>query len=287
MDKHINLFIALMVILLAGCVNKEVETEKIKEAEEMKETVIEIPFANYNHPVIQGDEMFVPINRNTSDSFDVDTLIQYNIDNGDREVLYESEYDESSMQATQVNEDWLIWVDSSSDGYYEKILSMERSSGKIQTLAETNPKYLTILSPELYHEYVAWTQLVDDGITVEVKLHNLITNETISVAKMNDYSLYNAFVHIEDNKLLWTDTEDGQGYYILYDIESKSTENYKAPKTFPGYATYSNGKIFSINFDDDRNWTSQEFGYLDIATNEYHTFEHESTLIILIHSPIK
>ncbi|WP_138090138.1 hypothetical protein [Halalkalibacterium halodurans] len=254
------LFMILMIFSLAGC-NQDV-----------KQVIIEIPYKEYNHPVILGDEMFINVNSDPSKLYDVDALIQYNMKTGEEKVLYESEYEESAMQSTQVNEDWLVWVDSSVDGYYEKILAMNLANGEIQTLAETNPEYLTLLTPSLYKEYVAWTEL-NDEMQVEVKLHNLETNETISVGNINEYSLYHAFVHLHDNKLLWTDSDNGNGYYYLYDLENKSTDKYQAPKHYPGYAKYSNGKIFAIHFDNN-DWTMQDFGYLDLKTNEYHSLEH-------------
>ncbi|SDZ39261.1 hypothetical protein SAMN05421736_111129 [Evansella caseinilytica] len=266
MSKRIYLFIALTIFLIAGCSNEEAENE------ELKEVVIEIPYQEYNHPVILGDEMFINVNSDPTKIFDVDTLIQYNIATGEEKVLYESEYEEAAMQKTEVNEDWLVWVDSSVDGYYEKILAMDFSNGEVQTLAETNPEYLTIFSPQLYNNYVAWTEL-NEEMQVEVKLHNLETNETISVGNIDEYSLYTAFVHLDDNKLLWTDSENENGYYYLYDLESKNTEKYEAPKRYPGYAKHSNGKIFAIHFENN-DWTAQDFGYLDLTTNEYHSLEH-------------
>ncbi|WP_138090140.1 hypothetical protein [Halalkalibacterium halodurans] len=255
------LFMILMIFSLAGC------------NQGAKQAIIEIPYKEYNHPVILGDEMFINVNSDPSKLYDVDTLIQYNMKTGEEKVLYESEYEESAMQSTEVNEDWLVWVDSSVDGYYEKILAMNLANGEIQTLGETNPEYLTIFSPELYADNVAWTELNDEA-RVEVKLHNLKTGKTSSIATLNEYSLYNSSVYMSNGKLLWTDSDNGNGYYYLYDLESKSTDKYQAPKPYPGYASYSEGKIFAIHFDENRDWTSQDFGYYDIKLNEYHSLEY-------------
>ncbi|WP_033826439.1 hypothetical protein [Bacillus andreraoultii] len=267
MFKNILLISTITLTMVAGCSHEKL----IKE--QNKETVIEIPYRNYNHPVIHEGEMFVNVSNHTFNTYNVDSLIKYNMKTGKEELLYKSEYEESSMQKTEVNDDWLVWVDSSADGYNEKILSMNLLNGKIKTLAETNPKYLTILSPELYNHYVAWVELSHSN-QIKVKLHNLTTNETIDVADINDYSLYNASVYLDNEYLLWTDTMNGKGYYYLYNVHSKKIENYQAPRAYPAYATYSDGKIFSINFDDQTDWTNQDFGYFDIETKTYHSLKH-------------
>lgn len=87
MTKQIYyLFMILMISSLAGC-NQDV-----------KQVIIEIPYKEYNHPVVLGDNMFVNVNRDASNLFDVDALIQYNMKTGEEKILYESEYEESAMQ---------------------------------------------------------------------------------------------------------------------------------------------------------------------------------------------
>lgn len=53
---------------------------------------------------------------------------------------------------------------------------------------------------------------------------------------------------------------------------------YESPKTYPGYATYSNSKIFAIRFEDDTDWTNQVFGYLDLTTNEFYSIKYGESI---------
>lgn len=215
--------------------------------------------------------MYVNINTDSPDYFDVDTLIKYDLDTGEQELLFESVYDVSAMQGTSVNQKWLTWIDSTMDGYEEKIHVMSLETNEIRTLSETNPEYLTILSPILYEDYVAWTELNEEKMKVEVKLHNLVDNQTATIAVMESYTMMNAKLHFEDGVLLWTDTRGEKGYYFLYDIETETTESYESPFQYEGgYATLSNGRIFSLNLNEDQNWTVQNFGYYDIESGAFH-----------------
>jgi hypothetical protein len=270
-----------ILFLLIGCSNME-KTEKTLKIGEVPieipiEKTIDLPFSNYNHPVIHNDDIYL-CTSNISNKESINSLTQYNINTGKQVELYKSRYSEAAMQWTKVNDNWLIWVDSSSDGVNANIMAMNLSTKDIKELAKTNPEYLTVLAPELYNDYVAWVELLPDN-KVEVKLHNLKSNKTESIAQLYNYGLFNAFVSMKENRLLWTDTKDGQGYYFIYDINTKQTNKYTAPKQYPSYAVYSNDKIFSLNFDNIANWNNQSFGYFDIKSNKYIQLETGFTYV--------
>lgn len=125
---------------------------------------------------------------------------------------------------------------------------------------------------------MAWTEPGKEQ-QAEVKLHNLKTDETITVATINEASIYNSFVFLGENKLAWADTVDGKGYYMLNDLKGKTTETYEAPTSHPGYVTYTNGKIFALKFGSDGDWTNQDFGYFDIKEKKYHSINKKEYYI--------
>jgi hypothetical protein len=266
MQKKMYLFILLCALFLAGCSAKQTE-----------EVLLEIPYETYLHPSMNDEVLYVTVGDKLS-SDTVDSLIRYEPDTGEAEELYTSEFPESFMQNTQVNKDWLIWVDQTVDGTISKLFVMDLSNQDVKEISKTDPNYPSLLSPMLFNDFIAWTELGKQQ-KVEVKLHNLKHNETMTIATLHEPSIYNSFVFIGENKLLWADTIDGKGYYMLYDLKEKTTEKYEAPTSHPGYPKYTNGKIFALNFEDDGDWTNQDFGYLDIEEKQYHSINKKKYYI--------
>ncbi|WP_096271174.1 hypothetical protein [Paucisalibacillus globulus] len=266
MQKKWYVLILLWVLFLVGC-----------SSHETKEIMLEIPYENYLHPSMNDEVLYVTVGQRMS-SDAVDTLIRFEPDTGKAEELYSSEFPDSYMQDTQANDSWLIWVDQTSDGTISKLLGMNLSNQSVKEITTTDPNYPIILSPKLFEDFVAWTELGNEQ-QFEVKLHNLKKNETVTIATLQEPSIYNSFVSIGEDKLLWADTKEGKGYYMLYDLKEKTTETYEAPTSHPGYPKYTNGKIFAINFVNDGNWTNQDFGYLDIKENQYYSINKKEYYI--------
>lgn len=260
--KRLSL-ILVIVLTLTGCGNSEED--------------IDLPFYRYNHPVINNGNIYLCINNNINKN-SIDKLISYNIKTKKQEVLYHSRYEEAAVQWTKVNDNWLVFVDSSSDGLNANIMAMNLKTREKRELAKTNPERYTVFAPELYNDYVAWVEVIQDK-KIEVKLHDLKSNKTVSIANINNYGLFNAFASINDDKLVWSDVINNKGYYYMYDINSKETKNFPAPKQYPGYPIYSNNEIYSLNFDDYNQWSIQSFGYFDIKTQKYNQIDTKSSYL--------
>lgn len=164
-------------------------------------------------------------------------------------------------------------------GYSYEYATGKKTVKTAKEITKTDPNYPIILSPMLFKDFVAWTELGDRQRRMEVKLHNLKNNETVTIAALYEPTIYNSFVFMGGNKLLWADTLEGKGYYMLYDLQEKTTETYEAPASHPGYPKYTNGKIFAINFESGGDWTNQDFGYLDIKENQYHSINEKEYYI--------
>lgn len=249
-----------------------------------EETVYYIPFQKYNDPVVDGNNLFVHVN-SPLDILNINKFIQYNLQTGEYEVLYESEYSNANMQATNVNENWITWLDFGRIGK-AKILVIDRSTNEIKTIAEINNEDEVLSPPTLEDDYVAWIYTNNATEQVEVKLYNLATEETEVIANVpfQPELYYSAFMI--DGKIVWNSHENGKGYYYLYDIEGKTIEKYEEPIPYPLMVKYSNDKIYALNSTGKiqlegavvEYWDNQTFGYLDIQTEEFQSFPYDVQL---------
>lgn len=258
MKKIVSCIIPIMIIILVSCSN---EKEKLREE-------IVLPYTNVNHIALEDNYLFFTADKSIMGSGSVDKLIKYDFKNKHEEVLYESSYTEAAMQETSVNNNWIVWVDSSLDGMNAKILAKDRKSNEVKVLDESNPEYLTVMSPKLSDDYVCWVKMEDEK-NINIILFDLNNKKKTIVSSLNEFGLFNAFLSFDNNNIVWTDIVDDQGKYYIYNLESKKIESYPAPNKYAAYAIESNNRIYSINFSDFTNWESQSFGYFDISTGKF------------------
>ena len=265
----------LALFLLVGCL-KEANIEDAHEKMD-KEVMIDVPFPNYNHPVVSDDYIFLN-SSSSSKPESVNKLVKYNIKTKEYEILYESQYSNASMQQTNVNNDWLVWVDSSIDGIDSKILVMNLKTEEVHELAESNPDLLATFVPVLYEDYVAWIQLFNEE-KIEVLLYNLKTNTLETIKPLKSFGFFNIFISMNDNKLVWTDSYEENGSYNVYDLNTKEIKEYKASFPYPSYPVFDNGNIYSLNFNSLERWNNQNFGYYNLKEEKYHEINTESLYI--------
>ncbi|MFA6941644.1 MAG: hypothetical protein WCQ54_11815, partial [Clostridiaceae bacterium] len=208
-------------------------------------TKINIPYSNYTHPCMVNNDLILCANIGLEF---VNSIIQVNTENKKNCIVSKSEYKEPAIQDTMANENWIMWVDATSFHDLFKIYARNIKTGKIKIVYEFTRGEPSLDAPYLYQYYIAWINADDKD--ANIMLYNLKTDKLIKVGKLNTFSLYNNFVHMENNKLLWTDCINNQGYYFIYDLATSKINKYKSEFKYPGYAKLSNNKIYSINFQD-------------------------------------
>lgn len=169
------------------------------------------------------------------------------------------------------NEDWLIWIDTTEDASENKIYTLNKRTQEKNIISKSDPQYVTIDAPFLYEGYVAWMYLDNNSGSPQpvLKLYDLKNEKETVVSEINDYGLYNNFIHLGNNKLVWTDRKDDQGFYYIYDLKSQEMREFPSPFKFPAYAMIGEDRIFALHFEDFTDWGNQKFGYFDIEKEEY------------------
>lgn len=226
-------------------------------------TVIEVPYKDMfiSDMYIEENKIYMAVHENSLES--PGRIIEYDIKSKAEKLLFESPM-KVSYQSLMVNKDWILWRDSGNNMSMNKFYVRNRNTGEDKVIYDNEESIFVV--PYLYNNYVAWV----DAASSSVMLYNLETDNIRNLGKINELSFYNSFANISDDVVLWTDSIEGKGYYILYDINTEKITKYEVPFRYPGYAALMNGKIYSINFQNDyHTFSDNRFGIFDLATMSY------------------
>jgi hypothetical protein len=245
------IFLLSLLLLQTGCTgiasSQEVLSKTSGEERVKKYTYFRLPYDSIGEPVLIGDDLYMAINENSPSL--TNTIIKYDLKTKKTTKIFKSQFEDASIHTIVGNKDWLVWVDSDASGIKNKMWAKNLKTEKTQVLSESKDDLLTLDSPVLYQDYVAWTY-VDEKREPAVYLVNLKMNEKKIVHHLHDYGLRNAFVQMNNGKLVWSDEIDKVPYYMIYDVNTKQTQSYKTSGYYPGYAELVGDQIFSINGPD-------------------------------------
>lgn len=246
------LIVLLLVFLQIGCNHDSASI-----------TTFELPFEHSSKPSLDNKEFLISVSKNSAY---INTIIKYDMNRKKIDTIFTSTLPNPAINDLAENSNWIIWVESDETGAKSKIIARNKNNHQEKIIYKSRDDFSSLVAPHLYNEYVSW---IDFDGEYKVFLYNLLTDEREIISTIQTPSFYNNFVHIDNYKLLWTDHVDHEGFYYIYDIIDRKLTSYKAPFKYPGYAKLSSHLIFSINFNDFRIWSSQEFGYYDLHTKKY------------------
>jgi hypothetical protein len=235
--------------LLVACTSPVAHTQKDISTNEKKEIVpvvkkegepnisaskiITLPYSEASHPVIMDQEMYVAVN--TKWGFLPDEVRKINLNTKKEITIFKTEYHPSAINDLQGNKEWLIWVDSTEEGYHNNIWMKNLKTGEMKKIYQ-QPEYSHIMIiPMLYDHYVAWPY--EKGSMVKVCLMDLETGKAEDIAQYHTFSFSNQ-VHRDPNRgrLVWTDSENGVGFFKVFDFKTRRITTYPLSGYTPGYA---------------------------------------------------
>ncbi|CCQ98739.1 conserved hypothetical protein [[Clostridium] ultunense Esp] len=263
------LWFSVLGIFVNGCSVQD-QGLKIKE-----ENLITLPYIDFSWGAVVGDTLYAgvcPIHNP-----DTCKLIKYNLRTREEELFYESSFSASSIPTIVGNENWLVWVDSTIDGTQNKIIAQDLKTGKRKMISVHEPDSggMKIDAPFLYKDYVTWVD-IDERRIPQLILYDLKTDQKKVLATLRTYNLFNTFTFMAEDTVLWTDADEKNGYYELYDLRTGRTEEILAPRKYPestesrvpGYAKMAGDWLISLNFTYFRDWTSHKFQMMNRHTKE-------------------
>jgi len=259
---HALALVALCLTVSSGCASgasspppeQKAETELPYESVKM----IELPYSSVDHVELVGDSLYLAIGKG-DDGAD---LVKYALDEGPAETTASSDELYHWMTAS---DSWLVWQTG-------KSLYASTPDGSVVTTIATSLE-LVFYTADIENDTVVWADPTEDD-DIGVFAMDLRSGVKTELASLTTPGFYNAFVHISDGQVLWTDIDGETGSYSLHDLETGTTRRFELSEErfrYPGYAKRWNDRLFSINFDRYGvwDWTIQEFGYLDTQTGRF------------------
>jgi hypothetical protein len=231
--------------------------------------IITLPYNDASHPVVMGQEMYVAVNTKWGSL--PDEIRKINLNTKKETTIFKTEHHPSAINDLQANQEWLIWVDSTEDGYNNNIWGKNLKTGKMKKIYQ-QPEYSYILViPVLYDHYVAWTE-EKMGKVVTVRVMDLETGKAEDIAQYHTFSLANC-VDIDPigGRLIWNDSENGVGYFKVFDLKTKQMATYPLPGYTPGYSQFA-GKdhiLFQNSKDNFVNTPYPPVCIYDLKTKQY------------------
>lgn len=250
--------IVFIMLIIIGTINIRKNVIHIEK--------ISFPFKQYSSVQKDGDFIYASVDSNNNGFFD--KIVKYNIKTKKYNTIFQSEFQTAALQNIMVNDKWVIWLDATMDLSKIRIYCMDKNTNIKKLVYKVESRKGNMDTPYLYKDYISWVGF-DEKDEAYVFLYNINKNQLLKLYKLEHVSFYNTFIHMNEDKLLWTDNIDNKGYYFILDLKNKKINKYKSNYLFPGYAQISNDLIFSINFNNYRDWCNQEFGCFDINANKY------------------
>lgn len=241
---------------------------------------VDVPFTNINSYKGNADYIYMSVDQE-SPSFD-NKIVQYNRKTQKYTTIFNSKFKMPSVQGVELNDTWLLWVDTDENGGYLNPYFMDLKTQEIQPLTKENEKNVTNDFPILIGDYAAWIQKDRKDEKAQVMLKNLKTDETISIYDLNSYTNRNMNLSAKNGKILFTDKKGYFGYLYLYDIKSKEIKEFKSSYEFIGSARLlSDQQWVYLTFDDPTKSSTGDgkLIFYDASTN--HTQEVVSEVLIV------
>jgi hypothetical protein len=117
------------------------------------------------------------------------------------------------------NNKWLMWVDWNELGSQYKLYVMDMNTKRIGVICEYSGEP-ALDTPYLYNDYIAWGHYDYESDVCSIMLYDLNADEVKVAGRFSEPRLYNNFVYMADDKILWTDSIEKKGYYFIYDIKN-------------------------------------------------------------------
>jgi len=251
---------------------------------------VDVPFTNINSYKGNADYIYMSVDQE-SPAFD-NKIVQYNRKTQKYTTIFNSKFKMPSVQRVELNDTWLLWVDSDEHGGYLNPYFMNLKTQEIHPLTKENDENVSNDFPILIGDYAAWIQMDRKDEKAQVLLKNLKTDETISIYDLNSYTYRNMNLSAKDGKILFTDEKDYFGYLYLYDVKSKEIKEFKSSYEFIGSARLlSNQQWVYLTFDDptksstgdgklifydaSTNHTQEVVSEVSIANNLYTDFNNQ------------
>ncbi|MCF6097760.1 hypothetical protein L1766_12325 [Thermovorax subterraneus] len=264
---------AILILLLPGCGGLNTKTLQNKAI-----TKIELPYADFATPAVVGERLYVAVRSKDAQDDKCDLLIERHIKSGQESLIFESKYELGNVQGVKANEKWLVWIDGDVWGSKEDLYVKNLKTGEVKLIHSRGEKE-SISVPDLWQDYLVWTidsDATDDDRTSEIMLLNLENGQKRKVGTIRNTCFINDFVKVDNGKVIWSDRDERNNYYHVFDIETSKITTYEAPGNIVGRAYLVENKIYSVDLKYGLEHAGDNRLYVyDIVTNKYKILDED------------
>ncbi|QPQ31869.1 hypothetical protein [Lysinibacillus sp. JNUCC 51] len=226
---------------------------------------VEVPFTSINSYRGNADYIYMSVDQK-SPSLD-NKIVQYNRKTQKCTTIFNSKFKLPSVQGVELNDTWLLWVDTDEHGGYLNPYFMNLKTQEIQPLTKENEENVINDFPILIGDFAAWIKMNRKDEKAEVMLKNLKTDKTISIFNLNSFTFRNMSLSAKDGKILFTDEKNHFGYIYLYDVKTKEIKEFKSSYEFIGWARLLNDQQWVYLTFDEPSTGDDKLIFYDASTN--------------------
>ncbi|WP_256869987.1 hypothetical protein [Bacillus sp. CDB3] len=173
-----------------------------------------------------NNAMYVPVADKSEEGLP-NKLLSYNFANKKEEVVFQSKMGgNANIQGVHVNEKWLLWIDTNTVGSKTVIYAKNLSTNEQTEIYKTRE----IIEPYLYKHYVSWMEIDDEKKNAAIILYDLETNKKMQIATVNSYDTASTTLHMNEDKLIYTDSTENQTTIRTYNLNNKQISTYVVPQ---------------------------------------------------------
>ncbi|MGE8000932.1 hypothetical protein ACQKOF_20105 [Lysinibacillus sp. NPDC093190] len=165
---------------------------------------VDVPFTDITSFRGNADYIYMSVDQESPSRLD-NKIVQYNRKTQKYTPIFNSKFKMPSVQGVELNDNWLVWVDTDESGWQLNLYFMNLKTKEIQPLTKENEENVFNDFPVLIGDYAAWIKSDRKVEKAEVMLKNLKTNETESIFDLNTYTFMNMHLSSKDGKILFTD----------------------------------------------------------------------------------
>ncbi|KMQ16302.1 hypothetical protein [Bacillus mycoides] len=211
-----------------------------------------------------NNKMYLPVADDSKERLP-NKILSYNLSNKAEETVFHSKMgSDANIQGVHVNEKWLLWNDTNAVGSKTVLYGKNLSNNKQNKIHKTNE----IIEPYLYKHYVSWMEINDQKKNAAIILYDLETNTQTQIATVNSYDTASTILHMNEDKLIYTNSNEKQTTISIYNLKSKHTSTYLVPQNNVLAPRIVGDKIVYVSLSiDEKNTNTQIENYFILDIN--------------------
>lgn len=249
MSKKVLAVISIIAVVLVLISGVNLSKPLIKTASDFYES-IEVPYPMVNTPVLYNNKIIMAAAKPDATDIICRYIVEYDIETGESEVLFESTQTGGHIQQMQINESWVLWNDVNIYGgapCYFYVMNLE--SGEIKLAGNTEHDAI----PSLMDDCVYWmdrTKTENNISSGHIYRYNCLTEKTDTIADVTDVNALTVSLSSKEGKVVWNDIEGEINSIYIFDSATEETSKIDTPYKYIISPSYHDGNVVFVETEN-------------------------------------